>query len=291
MKHWFTLKPSDSPPAFRPHLPENAVFWMVLLLLSIGCITSLYEKSTYGTDTASGVFASASAESNKSSKKNYSYKVKDRALPIYCVKTDKPQVALSFDAAWGNEDTRKIMDILAKYDIKVTFFMTGGWVEQYPEDVKYIVSQGHELGNHSENHKHMSQLGDKEIQTELQATHDKVKHLTGIDMTLFRPPYGDYDNQVVETVDSMGYYPIQWDLDSLDWKDYGTASIIDTVVNNSHLGNGSIVLMHNGAKYTPEALESIITGLQSKGYELVPISALIMQDNFHLNEEGRQISN
>ena len=82
----------------------------------------------------------------------------ERELPIYCVDTQKPQVALSFDAAWGNEDTQKILDILEKRGVHVTFFMTGGWVSSYPEDVKKIFAAGHDLGNHSENHKNMSQL-------------------------------------------------------------------------------------------------------------------------------------
>jgi len=181
------------------------------------------------------------------------------------------------------------MEILAKHNVKVTFFMTGGWVERYPEDVKYIASQGHDLGNHSENHKNMSQLGEEEIRAEIQKVHDRVKELTGQDMALFRPPYGDYDDKVVAVADSMGYYPIQWDIDSLDWKDYGAEAIVDKVVNHKHLGNGSIILMHNGAKYTPEALEAVITGLQEKGYELVPISQLICKEQFSIDHEGRQI--
>lgn len=215
MKHPFIKRPSDSDRLFRRYLPENAVFWMVLLLLSIGCITSLYEKSIQSTDASSGVFAASTTGSNVNAKNNHSYKVKERNLPIYCVETDKPQVALSFDAAWGNQDTMQIMEILDKYNVKVTFFMTGGWVEKHPEDVKYIVSQGHDLGNHSENHKNMSQLGENEIQMEIQTVHEKVKNLTGFNMTLFRPPYGDYDNKVIETSDSMGYYPVQWDVDTL----------------------------------------------------------------------------
>lgn len=128
------------------------------------------------------------------------------------------------------------------------------------------------------------------IRMELQKVHDKVKKLTGKDMTLFRPPYGDYNNQVVEMADSMGYYPIQWDVDSLDWKDYGADSIVDMVLNNPHLGNGSIILMHNGAKYTPDALDAVITGLQEKGFELVTVSELIWKENFYLDQEGRQIA-
>lgn len=215
--------------------------------------------------------------------------VNGRELPIYCVETQEKKVALSFDAAWGNEDTAKILEILKKHNVHVTFFMTGGWVEAYPDDVKAILAAGHDLGNHSENHKNMSQISNEEKEQELMKVHEKVKTLTGYDMFLFRPPYGDYDNNVVKTAQKCGYYTIQWDVDSLDWKDYGADSILDKVLNHKHLGNGSIILCHNGAKYTAEALDALITGLQEKGYELVPISELIYRDKYHMNTEGRQI--
>lgn len=214
-----------------------------------------------------------------------------RELPIYCVETDKPQIALTFDAAWGNEDTKQIMEILRKHNVKVTFFMTGGWVNSYPEDVKMILTEGHDLGNHSENHKNMSQISDSEIKEEVMKVHKKVKELTGYDMFLFRPPYGDYDNHVIKGVRACGYYPIQWDVDSLDWKDYGVDSIVDTVCNHKHLGNGSIILCHNGAKYTAQALDTLITTLKDKGYEFVPLSQLIIRDDYHLDHEGRQHAN
>ena len=212
-----------------------------------------------------------------------------KELPVYCVQTEKPQVALSFDAAWGNEDTQTILDILAAHNVKVTFFMTGGWVENYPEDVKKIAAAGHDLGNHSENHKNMSQLSASQQKEEIMKVHEKVKELTGVDMNLFRPPYGDYNSQLILTAKSCGYLPIQWDVDSLDWKDYGVDSIIQTVTQHKHLGNGSIILMHNGAKYTAQALDTVITKLQEQGYELVPISQLVYRENYHMDHEGRQI--
>lgn len=140
--------------------------------------------------------------------------VNGRELPIYCVETPEKKVALSFDAAWGNEDTSKILEILKKHNIHVTFFMTGGWVESYPEDVKAILAAGHDLGNHSENHKNMSQLSNSEKEEELMKVHEKVKSLTGYEMFLFRPPYGDYDNAVVQTAQKCGYYTIQWDVET-----------------------------------------------------------------------------
>ena len=214
---------------------------------------------------------------------------KKRDLPIYCVATDENKVALSFDAAWGNEDTQTILDILAKHDVKVTFFMTGEWMGKYPDDVKKFVAAGHDVGNHSENHKQMSRLTEQQCRDEIMKAHKRIKELTGIDMDLFRPPYGDYNNMVVGTARDLGYYTIQWDVDSLDWKDYGADSIVKKCTEHKNLGKGSIILMHNGAKYTPEALERVITGLKDKGYELVPISQLIHRGEYTIDHTGRQL--
>ena len=250
-------------------ISRKAVTMAAALLALAGLVGVKYSDS--------GIFTTSSSAVN------------GRELPIYCVQTDEPKIALTFDAAWGNEDTREIMEILKKHNVKVTFFMTGGWVDAYPDDVKYILSEGHDLGNHSENHKNMSQLSDAEKKTELMTVHDKVKALTGYDMFLFRPPYGDYDNAVIKTARECGYYAIQWDVDSLDWKDYGVDSIIKTVTQHKHLGNGSIILCHNGAKYTAQALDTLISTLQEAGYTFVPLSELIYRDNYTMDHEGRQL--
>jgi len=213
-----------------------------------------------------------------------------RDLPIYHVNCEEKKVALSFDTGWGNDDTQIILDILAKNDVKATFFMTGEWINKYPDDVKSIAEAGHDLGNHSENHKQMSQLSPEECVKEIMIAHNRVQELTGIDMNLFRPPYGDYNNTLVGMARDCGYYTIQWDIDSLDWKDYGPESIVNKTVNNKKLGNGSIILMHNGAKFTPEALESVILGLKDKGYEIVPISMLIYTGEYTIDHTGRQLA-
>ncbi|MDD6212438.1 MAG: polysaccharide deacetylase family protein [Clostridiales bacterium] len=216
--------------------------------------------------------------------------IRSKEIPIYCVQTEEKKVALSFDAAWGNEDTGTILDILKEEDVHVTFFMTGGWVESFPEDVKAIAAAGHDLGNHSESHYEMSTLSEEQMKDEILTVHNRVKELTGIEMKLFRPPYGDYNDTLVQTVKACGYSCIQWDVDSLDWKDYGADSIISTVCQHKHLGNGSIILMHNGAKYTPQALKAVITGLKEQGYEIVPISQLIYPgEDYTIDHEGRQI--
>ena len=215
--------------------------------------------------------------------------VQGKELPIYCVEKDKPQISLSFDAAWGHDDTAKLLEILKKHNVKVTFFMTGGWIEKYPDDVKAIDAAGHDLGNHSENHKQMSQLSAEQCKDELMKPHEKVKKLTGKDMILFRPPFGDYNDTLIQVCRENKYFPIQWDVDSLDWKDYDAATIIKKVTEHKHLGNGSIILCHNGAKHTAEALDEMLTTLKMKGYELVPISQLIMKEGYTMNHEGRQV--
>ncbi len=213
----------------------------------------------------------------------------ERKLPIYCVDTDEKKIAISFDAAWGADDTDELLRILEENDVKTTFFMCGYWVEDYPEEVKKIAEAGHDLGNHSSTHPHMSQLSKEQIKQELMETEEKVKNLTGVDMELFRPPFGEYNNNVIEAAQECGYYTVQWDVDSLDWKEYGVESEINQVLNHKHLGNGSIILFHNDAKYTPQALDAIIKGLKEKGYEIVPVSELIIRENFEMNHEGRQI--
>ena len=228
--------------------------------------------------TAKSVFSAAVAKT-------------ERLLPIYCVETEKPQVAISFDAAWGADDTDTLLEILDKNDVKTTFFMCGYWVEKYPDEVKKIAEAGHDLGNHSATHPHMSQLSKEQIKTELANAGNAVEELTGVKMDLFRAPFGEYTNDVITAAEECGYYTVQWDIDSLDWKEYGTEAEINQVLNHKHLGNGSIILFHNDAKYTPDALDTIIKGLKDKGYEIVPVSELIIRDNYTINSEGRQIAN
>lgn len=168
--------------------------------------------------------------------------------------------------------------------------MTGGWVDSYPDDVKAIAAAGHDLGNHSQNHKNMSQLSVEEIKEEIMTVHNKVYELTEVDMCLFRPPYGDYDDDVITSCADIDYYPIQWNIDSLDWKNYGEQDMIDRILNHKDLKNGSIILMHNGAKYTAAALQDIIDGLKNKGYEIVPISELIYRENYTIDVTGMQKS-
>ncbi|MEA4815900.1 MAG: polysaccharide deacetylase family protein [Lachnospiraceae bacterium] len=213
----------------------------------------------------------------------------EKKLPIYSVDTDEKKLSISFDAAWGADDTDELLRILDENDVKATFFMCGYWVNDFPKEVVKIAMSGHDLANHSSTHPHMSQLSKEEIRKELIDTHNKVFELTGEEMELFRPPFGEYTNSVIETAEELGYYTIQWSIDSLDWKEYGTEREIKQVLNHRNLGNGAIVLFHNDAKYTPAALDAIIKGIKEKGYEIVPLSELIIRESFEINYEGRQM--
>lgn len=212
----------------------------------------------------------------------------ERVLPIYCVERDNKAVALSFDAAWGNEDTQQLIDILNEYNVKATFFLVGDWVDRYPESVKALSDAGMEVMNHSNDHAHFSKLTEQEIVDNVNACSDKIEAITGIRPTLFRCPYGEYDDHVVSTVNGLGIQVIQWNVDSLDWKDLTAGEIYTRVTTN--VEPGSIILFHNAALHTPEALPDIIEYLQSEGYEIVPISELILTGDYTIDHTGKQIA-
>ncbi len=209
-----------------------------------------------------------------------------KELPIYSVDTEEKKIAISFDAAWGSEKTEEILDILDQYKIKTTFFLVGFWVDKYPDKVKMIAERGHEIGNHSTTHPYMTKLSRDQMKMELETTTKKIKALTKQNIILFRPPYGDYNDLLINTCREEGYYVIQWDVDSLDWKEYGTDHMVNRVTNN--VGPGSIVLFHNNAKYITQALPKILDKLISDGYNVVPISHLIYKENFSIDHTGRQ---
>ena len=211
----------------------------------------------------------------------------DRKLPIYCVECEKKQIAISFDAAWGNDDTQTLIDILAEYEVPATFFVVGSWVDKYPESVKQLSDAGHQVQNHSNTHPYMTGLSTEQMIDELESCNKKIENVTGKCPTLFRPPYGDYDNRVIEATESIGMYAIQWDTDSLDWKDNATPDSICQRVT-SKVKNGSIVLFHNDADHTPEALPTILKCLKDEGYEFVFISDLILKENYEIKHDGTQ---
>jgi polysaccharide deacetylase family sporulation protein PdaB len=210
-----------------------------------------------------------------------------KQLPIYSVATDEKKIAISFDAAWGAEYTSKIMDILEERDIKTTFFLVGFWVDKYPERVREMAKRGHEVANHSTTHPEMSKLNREQIINEIITTQEKIEELAGNRaVRLLRPPFGDYNDLLIQTCNELDFYVIQWDVDSLDWKEIGVDHMYNRVT--SKVGNGSIVLFHNNAKYITEALPLILDHLLAEGFTIVPVSELIYKENYQLDHTGRQ---
>lgn len=209
-----------------------------------------------------------------------------RQLPVYCVQRDDKVVALSFDAAWGNEDTQLLIDILDRYGINATFFLVGEWVDKFPESVKALHDAGNEIMNHSADHAHFSKLSEDEIIADITLCNEKIAAITGISPSLFRCPYGEYDDHVINAVNSIGMTAVQWDVDSLDWKGISAQEIESRVLKN--VKPGSIVLFHNAAENTPQALPGIIEGLIADGYTIIPISQILLQGNYKIDHTGRQ---
>lgn len=209
-----------------------------------------------------------------------------REIPIYNVDTTEKLVSISFDCAWGVEYTDEILSVMEKYGVKSTFFCVQFWVEKYPEYVKKISEAGHEVETHSATHNYMSKLSKEKIKEELSSSKKAIEDITGKEVTLFRPPYGDYNDKLVSTVKEMGLYTVQWDVDSLDWKNLSKEKITERVLKK--VKSGSIILCHNNGLHTAEALPGIFEVLISQGYTFVPVGELIYKDNYYIDSLGTQ---
>ncbi|MEG0640544.1 MAG: polysaccharide deacetylase family protein [Clostridia bacterium] len=211
---------------------------------------------------------------------------KKRELPVYNVERNDKVLSISFDASWGADKTIPILDILDANKIKTTFFLVGSWVDRYPELVKEIFARGHEIGNHSDTHAHMSQLNEQGIRNELRMMSDKVETLTGVRPTLFRPPYGDYNDRVVQVARTAGYEVVQWNVDSLDWKNRGTADIIKQCTNR--VNNGDIVLFHNDSNDILNALPTVIKHYLGLEYKIIPVGDILLEGKTTIDVQGKQ---
>lgn len=209
-----------------------------------------------------------------------------RSIPIYSVERKEKQIAITFDAAWGVDHTDAILSELSESDVPATFFLVEFWAEKYPDYVKKIDAAGHAIGTHSATHSYMSKLSAEAIKQELSTSSAAITKVTGKPVTLFRPPYGDYNDRLIDTAKAEGYYSIQWDVDSLDWKDLSAGDIAKRVT--SRVKNGSIILCHNNGLHTAEALPLIFEALQSAGYRFVTVADLIYRENYRIDSSGRQ---
>ncbi|MBR5203364.1 MAG: polysaccharide deacetylase family protein [Clostridia bacterium] len=221
--------------------------------------------------------------------KNTSASASTRKLPIYSVDTTEKKIAITFDAAWTNQDTNEIIEILKKHNAKATFFIVGDWAEKFPESVKAFFDAGHTIANHSDTHKAFSKCSREEIREEIINCNKKLEAITNTPVTLVRAPSGDYTDQSLDVCKELNMTMIQWSCDSIDYTKISTDEIVNRVIKGTT--NGSIVLFHNGVENTAPALDKILTELETQGYSFVSVEDLIYKDNYYLDHTGRQHKN
>lgn len=208
-------------------------------------------------------------------------------LPIYKVETEEKLVAITFDSTWGEDNTKEILNVLKKYDAKATFFLLGRWIEEFKDDAIAIHKEGHEIGNHSYKHPDFTKITSDEILKEINKCDELIYSLTGKNSTLVRVPSGAYNDTSIKTIQKANKFCVQWDADSIDWKNDGVEIEYNRVMKK--VGMGSIVLFHNGAKYTPKTLDRVLSKLKNQGYKFVTVSDLIYKENYIIDNTGKQI--
>lgn len=212
-------------------------------------------------------------------------------VPIFSVKKEEKVVSITFDMNWGEDYTKEILEVLDKHEVKATFFVMGKWAI-YPEEnrdiLKSIYSKGHEIGNHSYLHPMFSKISKERMEKEIKDTNKVIKEIIGEDTKLFRFPSGDFNSLGVKVVENMGMYPIQWDVDSVDWKNIGEAYEFKRVKDN--IKPGSIILYHNTGRYTAKNVDKLLTYLKSQGYAVKPTGEMIFRENYIIDNNGLQIS-
>jgi peptidoglycan/xylan/chitin deacetylase (PgdA/CDA1 family) len=190
------------------------------------------------------------------------------------VHVDEPYIAMTFDDGPHATLTPRLLDLLAARHIKATFFVLGECVEQNPEVLRRAAREGHEIANHSWSHPQLNKMSDDAVRLQLRRTDDAIKAITGKRPTLMRPPYGAITTRQKKWIhDEFGYQIIMWDVDPLDWKDPGPATVANRILKETRAG--SIVLSHDIHKGTVEAMPSTLEQLANKHFKFVTVSELI----------------
>ena len=211
----------------------------------------------------------------------------EKNLPIYNVQTEEKKIAFTMNCAWNADDIDSILETLRANNVKITFFIVGEWADKYPEEVKKISEAGHEIGTHSNTHPHVNNLSAEKNLEEIKISVNKLEKLTNQKITLYRTPYGEYNDIVIETSRNNGYFPIQWNIDTLDYEALNCEEMWNRI--KGKLSNGSIILSHNGTEHTAESLDTIIKNIKKQGYDFVKVSDLIYKENYIINSNGTQI--
>lgn len=211
---------------------------------------------------------------------------KNMDIPIHRVDTNEKNISLTFDVSYSDKKINDILYILDKYDVKVTFFVVGKWVDKNQNLVEEIHKRGHEIANHSNSHTYFNEISEEEIKNELQITSQKIENITGSKTNLFRPPFGEINEKEINICQSLGYKVIKWDVDSMDWKNIDSKHVVDRVLKST--SSGSIILFHCDRRDVDEYLEQIICHFEKNKYNMVRLSDLIYQDNYYIDSSGVQ---
>ncbi|QGR00329.1 polysaccharide deacetylase family protein [Paenibacillus psychroresistens] len=207
------------------------------------------------------------------------YYYEKRGDIVWEVPNSEKIIALTFDDGPDPEDTPTILDLLAQYQVKATFFVVGKKVDMYPELAKREVFEGHELANHTYNHLYINKrMTEDSIHKEILKAEQTIINTTGFKPHLFRPPGGFYSENLIHVLQKTGYQMIMWSWhqDSKDWNRPGVDRIVSSVIQKTR--NGDIVLLHDyveGETQTIEALKQILPQLKAKGYRFVTVSELL----------------
>ena len=212
-----------------------------------------------------------------------------KLLPIYNVQTEEKKIAFTMNCAWNADDIEQILKTLKNNQVHITFFVVGEWADKYPDAVNKIYEAGHEIGSHSNTHPHVNNLSAEKNLEEINLSVNKIEKITGQKTNLYRVPYGEYNDTVIQTAQENKYYTIQWNLDTLDYEGLTGDEMWKRI--EKKLDNGSIILSHNGTKHTANSLDMLIKNIKAQGFQLVTVSDLIYKDNYTINNNGTQIKN
>lgn len=225
--------------------------------------------------------------------KNRDY-YEQRGDMIWEVHTSQKVIALTFDDGPDPSETDQILAVLRQYNAKCTFFAIGKRIAAYPDVARRVITDGHELANHTYNHIYFKKpISGQQIQEELALTEKEIVKVSGRHSSLFRPPGGMYDETLVDISNSMGLTPVlwSWHQDTRDWNRPGVYSIASRVIRNAH--SGDIVLLHDhvhGQSQTLEALKIILPELQKQGFRFVTVSEMIGLSDFQQVKQRRQLA-
>ncbi|GAA1278310.1 hypothetical protein GCM10009677_35720 [Sphaerisporangium rubeum] len=193
-----------------------------------------------------------------------------KARTVDCAKVKC--IALTFDDGPGRH-TGKLLKTLSKNKTKVTFFLMGRQADRYPGTARAIARAGHEIGNHTYDHPHLTSLYDGLIRDELVRAQDSIERATGRRPTLMRPPYGDTDERVSGIAAELGLAQILWNRTARDWELRNTKAITKRVLGDA--ARDKVVLMHDIWPETVAAMPGILRSLKKKGYHVVTVSTLL----------------